>query len=80
MRGRWARHTVMAASPCLSHNARSILMFGLSFSYAWTVAARFIWGFLNGNIGVAKSYLAEICDATNMDQGCGRAVYHRRQY
>ncbi len=31
--------------------------------------ARFLWGFLNGNIGVAKSYLSEILDNSNMAKG-----------
>ena len=47
----------------------SIILFGLSPSYAWAVGTRFMWGLLNGNIGVAKSYLAEICDNSNMARG-----------
>ena len=38
-------------------------------NYAWAVAARFMWGLLNGNIGVAKSYLSEVCDDSNMARG-----------
>lgn len=33
------------------------------------VVSRFMWGLLNGNIGVAKTYLAEICDDTNSAKG-----------
>lgn len=33
------------------------------------VASRFMWGLLNGNIGVAKTYLAEICDDSNSAKG-----------
>ena len=47
----------------------SIILFGMSPSYAWAVGTRFMWGLLNGNIGVAKSYLAEICDNSNMARG-----------
>ena len=38
----------------------SELFFGFSQSFAWALAARFLWGFLNGNIGVAKTYLSEV--------------------
>ena len=39
----------------------SELFFGFSQNFAWALAARFVWGFLNGNIGVAKTYLSEVC-------------------
>ena len=39
----------------------SELFFGFSQNFAWALAARFTWGFLNGNIGVAKTYLSEVC-------------------
>ena len=38
----------------------SELLFGFSQNFSWALAARFIWGFLNGNIGVAKTYLSEV--------------------
>lgn len=47
----------------------SISMFGFSVAYPMAVTARFLWGFLNGNIGVAKSYLSEILDNSNMASG-----------
>ena len=39
----------------------SIMMFGFSTSFAMAVLSRFLWGLLNGNLGVARSYLAEVC-------------------
>lgn len=30
------------------------------------LSARFLWGALNGNIGVGKAYLSEVCDDSNM--------------
>ena len=36
----------------------------LSITFSMAVAARFLWGFLNGNIGVAKSYLSEVRRST----------------
>ena len=39
----------------------SVLMFGFSSNYEMAVLARFLWGLLNGNIGVAKSYIGEVC-------------------
>ena len=38
----------------------SVTMFGFSTSFAMAVLSRFLWGLLNGNIGVAKCYLAEV--------------------
>ena len=36
------------------------LLFGFSQNFAWAIAARFLWGFLNGNLGVAKTYISEV--------------------
>jgi MFS family permease len=44
------------------------LLFGFSLNFAWAVCARFLWGFINANIGIAKCYLSEICDDTNQAQ------------
>jgi MFS family permease len=41
------------------------LLFGFSSSFWMCVFARFLWGFLNGNIGVSKTYMAEITDDSN---------------
>ena len=29
-------------------------------TFATAVSARFLWGFLNGNVGVVKTYLSEV--------------------
>ncbi len=31
-----------------------------SENFATAVSARFLWGFLNGNVGVVKTYLSEV--------------------
>ena len=36
------------------------LLFGFSQNFAWAVSARFFWGLLNGNLGVAKTYISEV--------------------
>ena len=41
------------------------LCFGFSPTFWTAVFFRFLWGLLNGNIGVSKTYLAEISDDTN---------------
>ena len=41
------------------------LFFGFSSNFWMCVFARFLWGFLNGNIGVSKTYMAEITDDSN---------------
>eukprot|EP00053_Salpingoeca_punica_P013965 m.126810 g.126810 ORF g.126810 m.126810 type:complete len:686 (-) comp16347_c1_seq7:1199-3256(-) len=46
-----------------------ILGFAFSPSFSMAVSARFLWGLLNGNVGVAKSYLSEILDDSNMAKG-----------
>ena len=38
----------------------SELLFGFSQSFGWAVAARFLWGLLNGNLGVGKTYISEV--------------------
>ncbi|KAI0775009.1 MFS general substrate transporter [Trametes elegans] len=49
--------------------ALSMLGFGLARAYWAAVLARCAEGALNGNIGVAKSVMAEITDATNRARG-----------
>jgi MFS family permease len=46
-----------------------VLLFGFSRSYWVAVLARFLWGALNGNIPIAKTYLSEICDDSNQARG-----------
>lgn len=63
----FGRRSVLLAG--LLGTAFSAAIFGLS-PYFWTaVLARFLWGFLNGNIGVGKTYMAEIHDDTNSAKG-----------
>ena len=47
----------------------AVLLFGFAETFPMAVASRALWGLLNGNIGVAKTYMAEICDDTNQAQG-----------
>ncbi|XP_065901214.1 uncharacterized protein [Dysidea avara] len=59
----------------------SITLFGFSQNFAWAVCTRLMWGLLNGNIGVVKTYMSEICDDTNQAKGfaliAGTAVLGR---
>lgn len=45
------------------------LFFGFSQNFTWAIMARLLWGMLNGNIGVVKTYVSEICDDTNQAKG-----------
>jgi MFS family permease len=36
------------------------LLFGFSQNFAWAIISRFVWGMLNGNIGVVKTYISEV--------------------
>ena len=47
----------------------SSALFGFSDTFALAIASRFLWGLLNGNIGVSKTYMAEILDDTNNARG-----------
>ncbi|EGD74952.1 hypothetical protein PTSG_07177 [Salpingoeca rosetta] len=47
----------------------AIVGFGFSTTFGMAVFFRFLWGALNGNIGVAKAYLSEVCDETNQARG-----------
>ena len=59
--------------PCLLAGllctAFSISGFALSLSFWQALVARFMWGALNGNIGVVKTYLSEILDDSNQAKG-----------
>jgi MFS family permease len=41
------------------------VLFGFSQTLWWAISVRALAGLMNGNIGVAKTYLGEITDATN---------------
>lgn len=49
----------------LLSSAIAVVLFGLSPSFSFAVAVKILWGFLNGNVGVAKTALSELCDDTN---------------
>ena len=36
------------------------LLFGFSQNFTWAIIARFLWGILNGNLGVTKTYISEV--------------------
>jgi uncharacterized membrane protein len=44
------------------------ILFGFSRWYWWALISRGLFGALNGNLGVAKTYLKEMCDDTNQSR------------
>ena len=40
----------------------SINVFGLASNFWVALLGRVMWGFLNGNLGVSKTYISEICN------------------
>lgn len=38
-------------------------------NYTWATISRFLWGILNGNVGVAKTYLSEILENEHQSKG-----------
>ena len=50
-------------------NIVTMLIFGTSQNLAMAIISRLCSGLLNGNIGVAKTYLGEITDETNQAKG-----------
>jgi len=50
-------------------SALASLLFAFTHNFWVVVFARFLWGLLNGNIGVSKTYMAEILDDSNMAKG-----------
>ena len=51
------------------------LFFGFSQTFAWAIIARLLWGLLNGNIGVVKTYISEV---SMFFFGCSYFIYHCR--
>lgn len=43
------------------------LMFGFSVNYPMAIASRLLTGLLNGNMGVSKTYMAEVGAEKNSD-------------
>ena len=37
------------------------LIFGLAPNYSIALCVRTLWGFTNGNLGVLKTYVSEVC-------------------
>ena len=37
------------------------MVFGLAPNYAFALTIRTLWGFTNGNLGVLKTYVSEVC-------------------
>ena len=52
------RRTVLLTGVCTIIGCE--LFFGFSQNMTWAVSARFLWGTLNGNVGVAKTYISEV--------------------
>lgn len=46
-----------------------MMVFGLSKTYTQAMLGRIIAGFLNGNLGVVKTFLTEVTDDTNRSYG-----------
>jgi len=47
----------------------AMILFGFSKNYTWAIVSRLLCGVLNGNVGVARSVVGEITDATNQARG-----------
>ena len=54
----WGRRPVLILNTC--GIAFSVLLFGLSQNAAWAIASRFLWGLLDGTLGVCKTCIAEV--------------------
>lgn len=57
----------------------SIVSFGLSHSYWSLIASRCVQGFMNGNIGITKSVMADLTDSTNIATGTRSPLLTLRQ-
>lgn len=54
------RRPILIMGVCVTISSE--VFFGFSQNFAWAIVARFIWGSLNGNLGVAKTYISEVRD------------------
>ena len=54
----WGRRPVVLLG--ISGTVFAELLFGFSQTFTWAVMARFMWGLLNGNLAVGKSYVSEV--------------------
>ncbi len=62
---RYGRRPVMLLG--LVGTAVTSVLFGVSTNLGYAIAFRFLMGLGNGNLGVAKSYIAEVTDQTNQN-------------
>jgi MFS family permease len=60
---RYGRRPIMLVG--LLGTVLSMCLFAFAVSFEMACTARFLWGALNGNIGVGKTYLSEITDDSN---------------
>ncbi|XP_062519759.1 uncharacterized protein LOC134194806 [Corticium candelabrum] len=60
---KFGRRPVLLIGLCVATGAN--LLFGFSQNFAWAVGSRLLWGLLNANLSIAKTYLSEVCDDTN---------------
>lgn len=45
------------------------LLFGLAPNYYLAICIRALWGFTNGNLGVLKTYVSEMCSEDKQSLG-----------
>eukprot|EP01006_Ploeotia_vitrea_P051581 TRINITY_DN67579_c5_g1_i1.p1 TRINITY_DN67579_c5_g1~~TRINITY_DN67579_c5_g1_i1.p1 ORF type:complete len:601 (-),score=265.06 TRINITY_DN67579_c5_g1_i1:759-2486(-) len=64
---KWGRKPTMLCG--IVGSIVSITLFGLSSSFPMAIGLRVMWGLSNGNLGIAKTVLSEICDDTNSAKG-----------
>jgi MFS family permease len=60
---RYGRRNILLIG--LLSNAITMSCFGLSKRFLWAIVSRMAGGFMNGNMGIAKSILADITDSSN---------------
>lgn len=65
----WGRRPIMIMG--VVGSLLSTIAFGFSFNLPFAVFARSLNGLLNGNIGVIKTYMAEITDSSNQSRAFG---------
>lgn len=60
---KYGRRPIMIGG--LVFTTMAILMFGFSVNYFMAMTARFLWGLLNSNVGLAKTVVGESADDSN---------------
>ncbi len=64
---KWGRRPTLLSG--LLGTSVSMLLFAFAPNLATALLARFLTGFLNGNVAISKTYMAEITDSTNAARG-----------